>query len=151
MTGWIGRARLNEKESTVGKYMWIIGAWLEKREWPSCWRLDTQSRGYLSKQYQKAQREDSEREASKGALKSHLLHVLECQSLTFCAFYSYVTHTLSPPTPTAWHATLITNVFQAFISSSWEKLHLFFFSIKMTGKTKKRWQIRRQKSHFQLL
>lgn len=91
------------------------------------WTLDTQteSRGYLPKQCQKAQREERDREASKGTLKSHLLHVLECLTLNFLAFYSYVTHTLSPPTPTAWHATLITNVFQTFISSSWEKLHLF--------------------------
>lgn len=68
---------------------------------------------------------EGDRKTSKGALESHLLHVLECLTLSFFAFYSYVTHALSPPTPTAWHATLITNVFQAFISSSWEKLHLF--------------------------
>lgn len=80
--------------------------------------------------------------ASKGALKSHLLHVLECRSLTFFAFYSYVTHTLPPPTPTAWHATLITNVFQAFISSSWEKLHLFFFSVS-------RWQGKQRRDKFE--
>lgn len=61
--------------------------------------------------------EEMEREASYQALKSHLLHVLERLTL-FSAFYSYVTRTLSPPTPTAWHATLITNVFQTFIASS---------------------------------
>lgn len=61
--------------------------------------------------------EEMEREASYQALKSHLLHVLERLTL-FHAFYSYVTRTLSPPTPTKWHATLITNVFQTFIASS---------------------------------
>ncbi len=75
---------------------------------------------------------ETERKISQRALKSHLLHVLDCLPLNFFAFYPYVTHTLSPPTP-VWHATLITNVFQAFISFSWGKF-VFLVESRWQGK-----------------
>lgn len=92
------------------------------------WTLRQKAGVIFQNNTKKGQMEEREREkASKEALKSHLLHVLECLTLDFLCFVSiYVTHTLSPPTPTVLHATLITNVFQAFISSSGGKLHLFF-------------------------
>lgn len=95
------------------------------------WASDarTESGGLSSKTTQKSQSqgEGERKENSKEGLeKSFATHThLWMPTLDFFAFYPYVTHTLYPPTPTVWQATLITKVFQAFISSSWWNLHLF--------------------------
>ena len=113
------------------------------------WSLNTQteSSSYLPQKGPKERERERERDrdASNVALRCLLLHVLECLTLTFFPFYPYVTHTFSPPTPTAWRAMLITMSFKLSFPPYEGNYICFACWVKMTGKIKRRGQIRKDK------